>query len=236
MSSIRKKIRKILPHFILAWHWKYFKSRIDRFQNKTTGEVFTEIYKAKYWGDDESLSGIGSTLDETQNISRRLPELLSEYEIQSMLDIPCGDFYWMRHVELGKINYTGADIVQELANENNKKYQKPNISFTRLDLTFDGLPQVDLIFCRDCLIHLAEDKVFAAVANVKKSRSKYLLTTTHTASTANKKIITGDWRPINLEIAPFNFPKPLLYITDTKMKHIKDKTMALWRIEDLPNL
>jgi hypothetical protein len=234
MSTVRKQLRKILPQFILAWHWKYFKARVDRFQDKTTDEVFSEIYRVKYWGDNESISGVGSSLDETRSLSQRLPQLFSDYKIQSMLDIPCGDFYWMQHVDLSSLKYIGADIVQQLAVENNRKYQKPNITFTKLDLTSDPLPQVDLIFCRDCLIHLAEDKVFAALKNIRRSNSKYLLTTTHIDSTSNKKIITGDWRPINLEIAPFNLPKPLLYISDFKMKSMKDKTMALWRIGDLP--
>ncbi|MES2622335.1 MAG: methyltransferase domain-containing protein [Bacteroidota bacterium] len=234
MSSIRKKLRKFVPLPIQALHWKYFKSKVQRFENKTTGEVFSEIYKGRYWGDDESVSGVGSSKSETENISLRLPELLSEYRLKSMLDIPCGDFYWMKDVNRSNVNYIGADIVQELADENNRKYQKPGIQFTKLDITIDLLPEVDLIFCRDCLVHLAEDKVFAAITNIKKSGSKYLLTTTHTERSWNREIITGDWRPLNLEAAPFNFPKPIYSIPDSKLKETKDKVMALWRIKDLP--
>ncbi len=234
MSTLRKRIRKFLPQFIKALHWKYFKSRVERFENKTTDEVFNEIYKVKYWGDEESISGVGSSKSETENISKNLPVILVDYKIATMLDIPCGDFYWMQHVNLGDVKYTGADIVQELVNETAGKYQKQNVEFRKLDLINDPLPKVDLIFCRDCLIHLSEDKVFAAITNIKKSGSKYLLTTTHTSRTSNKKIITGDWRPINLEVSPFNFPKALLYVPDSKTKVLWDKAMALWRIEDLP--
>ena len=40
-----------------------------------------------------------------------------------MLDIPCGDFYWMKEVDLKDIEYIGADIVDELIKKNNDKFK-----------------------------------------------------------------------------------------------------------------
>lgn len=38
--------------------------------------------------------------------------MLKKYSIKSILDIPCGDFSWMKKIELDGIEYIGADIVK----------------------------------------------------------------------------------------------------------------------------
>jgi hypothetical protein len=35
-----------------------------------------------------------------------------------MLDAPCGDFNWMKEVDLSAVHYTGGDIVEPLVNSN----------------------------------------------------------------------------------------------------------------------
>src|SRR5688500_1614611 len=75
---------------------------------------FSEIYRDNLWGDPESVSGRGSTLARTVNIRKALPELLRSINARSLLDAPCGDFNWMRLVDLGEIRYTGVDVVSEL--------------------------------------------------------------------------------------------------------------------------
>ena len=54
----------------------------------------------------------------------------------------------------------------------------------------------------------------------------------------NTDIYTADWRPINLEKKPFNFPKPIITINEEcdEMDGIySDKCICLWEIEELPN-
>ena len=55
-------------------------------------EIFTEYYKENYWSNDESLSGSGSETQNVKNIINTLPDILSEINAKSILDIPCGDF------------------------------------------------------------------------------------------------------------------------------------------------
>ena len=43
-------------------------------------------------GDSNSFSGTGSNLDQTKEIIKKLPILIKNYKIKSILDIPCGDF------------------------------------------------------------------------------------------------------------------------------------------------
>jgi hypothetical protein len=197
--------------------------------------VFTEIRRQKRWGDGDSVSGTGSDLQQTSVIRNELPALCRRLSIDSMLDIPCGDFYWMRQVDLSGIDYRGADIVPDLIDEN-RQYENANVHFSNLNLIRDPLPKVDLIFCRDCLVHLSFADAISALNNIVVSGATYLLTTTFTGRDKNKNIVTGDWRTLNLERSPFSLPTPLVTINEgcTEDGGIHaDKSLGLWKVEDI---
>ena len=186
-------------------------------------------------------SGTGSTLDATKVIVERLPGILKQLDIRSMLDIPCGDFHWMSQIDLSNINYIGADIVEENIVQNTWKYVhngQPR-SFMVRDITADPLPCVDLIFCRDCLVHFSDEDVWKALKNVVASGSKYLMTTTFIEREENYDIETGGWRTLSLTIKPFYFPKPLGIIDEECPEQngiFSDKCLSLWKLEDLKNI
>ena len=85
------------------------------------------------------------------------------------------------------------------------------------------------------MVHLSYENIFKAIKNIKATGCKYLLTTTFVNQQQNYDIVTGDWRPINLQEYPFNFPKPLLVINEncTEGSEVKDKAMALWEISQI---
>jgi hypothetical protein len=93
------------------------------------------------------------------------------------------------------------------------------------------LPQADLMLCRDCLIHLSEETIFLALANIIRSGIKYLLITTHPHG-QNRSIRTGDWFPINLCAPPYNFPPPLRTIDDW-VPPFDRRQLGRWEIESL---
>lgn len=171
---------------------------------KPPEKVFEHIYKSKYWGEDESVSGGGSTLQQTAEVRKILPELFKKYNVNSFLDLPCGDFYWMTKVDLSGVEYIGADIVKDIIRKNQIKYPAKKLKFEVIDLLNDNLPAVDLMMCRDCFIHLSDENIFKGLENIKRSKIKYLLTTSYIDRVANTDILTGQWRPLNLLIAPFN--------------------------------
>lgn len=47
-------------------------------------EVFTNFFHTNKWGNDESLSGSGSTVSATKYLVCRLDKLLKEYDIKSI--------------------------------------------------------------------------------------------------------------------------------------------------------
>ena len=200
-------------------------------------DIFTDVFKRKLWAGSESVSGNGSSLDQTATIRREIPSLLRALQIKTMLDAPCGDFHWMKNTPLELDRYIGVDIVPELIDENNRKYSDSKKQFVALDITTADLPQVDLILCRDCFVHLSFTDIWSALNGFKRSGSRYLLTTTFTNVTTNTDIQTGmNWRPINLQLPPFSFPQPITIInencTEGEMQ-FTDKSLALWALQSL---
>ena len=194
--------------------------------------VFTEIYLENKWTSTESVSGIGSEYDNVLKLIEELPILFKKFNIGSILDIPCGDYNWMKHVDLSNISYIGADIVNNLIQSNRKKYN--DIDFRVLDITTDKLPMVDLIFVRDCLGHLNNENVLKAIENMKNSGSKFLLATSFTKYNFNNDIENGGWKCINLMISPF-YLIPIYLINENCKEgypNYTDKCMILFKLND----
>jgi len=141
----------------------------------------------------------------------------------------------MKTVELGDVQYIGADIVPEMIERNKLDY--PTIDFRCLDLTSDELPEVDLVFCRDCLVHFSLEDCHKALTNIKRS-AKYVMMTTFPEHRGNKDKETGkSWTTRNLADPPFNFPKPLQVINEkNKRPKYTDKSLAVWSTEFIPDM
>jgi hypothetical protein len=197
-------------------------------------DVFLDIYNTNYWRDQESRSGTGSSIVKTRKLAQNLPILFEKFNIKSILDIPCGDFNWMRIVDLSNIDYVGADLVTEIVNDNKLKY--PKKQFIELDLIDGQLPYADLILIRDCLVHFPNDLVFKSLYNICLSDCKYMLVTTFPDHVNIKDIEMGKWRALNLEAEPFNFPKPIFIINEGLVGDAYDKSMALWTVEEIRNI
>jgi len=199
--------------------------------------IFQSVYDKNRWHGADSRSGTGSDLPQTAALRRLLPGLIAELDIRTFLDIPCGDFYWMSRTDLKVDTYIGADIVRSLIESNERKYGQDGMTFVTLDLISDPLPTVDLVFCRDGLVHLSEGDARAAIGNIASSKSTYLLTTTFTGRVDNYDIPTGSWRPVNFERPPFNFPPPIRLLDEQCTEGgglFADKALGLWLVADLP--
>jgi SAM-dependent methyltransferase len=191
--------------------------------------AFARIHRRNLWGATESVSGEGSTLARTTTLRAELPRLLRQLGARSLLDAPCGDFNWMREIDLNGIDYTGIDIVPAIILRNQELFGSPCIRFAVADITRGPLPRADVILCRDALDHLSLRRARRAIARFRESGSEYFLATTHT-SAANEDIPSGYWRPVNLTKPPFAFPQPLETIVENSER---GKLLGLWRIRGL---
>lgn len=196
--------------------------------------VFDKIYQTNAWGG-VSRSGPGSSMQQTAEVRRALPQLLRELDVSLMLDVPCGDLHWMSHVEL-PCGYIGADVVEDIVLSNLERHASPRRKFMRLDARVDPLPLVDLILCRDMLVHFPLGDVSQTLRNMRDSGATWLLTTTFPLRTTNPDITLGEWRPLNLEAPPFNLPRPMMVINENCTEGgalYADKSLALWRLADV---
>lgn len=217
---------------------KDFAYETHEIEKKKREEVFTYIFNnaESCWGSAETVSGIGSTIQQTEVLRQQLPLLIKKLNIQTLLDAACGDFNWMKEVNLALKKYIGVDIVPEIITSNKKKYGSDSREFKCLDIVVDNLPTVDLILCKDCFIHLPYCDIKAAIENFKKSGAKYLLTNTYLETKKNNDIAAGSWRALNLQLPPFYLPEPLLLIhvpvIPPQGEHTC-KSYGLWKLEDI---
>jgi hypothetical protein len=201
-------------------------------------QLFTRIWQTNLWGAETSASGLGSEDAATATLRRELPKLFRQLEIETLLDLPCGDFGWMNHTELGLREYLGGDIVAELVADNVRRYATADgrVSFAHLDLLTDRLPAMDAILCRDCLVHLSLANISRALAQFRASGSRFLIATTFIGHDGNEDAADGDWRMLNLLLPPFDFPPPLAIINEDCTEGggaYADKSLGVWKLDAL---
>jgi SAM-dependent methyltransferase len=208
-------------------------------------DIFSSIYENYGFGSTESRSGPGSTLSETEKLRKKIVDLVKNYDIKSVLDIPCGDFNWMKEIVDNFYYYTGGDIVDKCIISNNENYSRYNINFINFDLLKDKFPKNDLLIVRDVIGHFPIQDGLEIVKNIINSDCKYLLTTTwyninddnYFKHHKNKIVDYGRFYPVNLMSNPFNFPKPIEVIEEDVFVDNYDigvrKVLAFWKIDDL---
>lgn len=215
-----------------------FAARRAEFAGLDLAQRFERIHATNLWGADTSVSGVGSELEATAAIRERLPGLLKELGVRSMLDAPCGDHRWVANLAFELDRYVGVDIVPSIIEALQQRHQgDAKRSFLLADLTRDPLPRCDLILSRDCLVHFSFATLRCALRNLQASGAVWLLATTFPELERNDDVEDADWRPLNFEIAPLNWPAPLEVINERCTEAggaYADKSLALWRLSDLP--
>lgn len=209
----------------------HFENEARAGRRYSTEDTFRAIYRTNHWGASER-SGAGASVDQAAAVLTALTALIDRLHIRTLLDVPCGDFAWMRHLQ-ADVSYIGGDVLPELIDANQRQWGGAARRFAVIDLLKDDLPAADLLLCRDCLVHFSFADVHAALANVRRAGCPWLLTTTFPGCAENEEIITGDWRPLNLQLPPFNLPPPALLIDEqcTEAGNVfTDKSLGLWRV------
>lgn len=211
----------------------------DNFAGLDLAARFERIERTNLWGAATSVSGLGSEDPATAAIREELPPLLQRLGARSLLDAPCGDAGWIGRIKLD-LDYTGIDIVPSLIETNRRRVAGGELSgrFLVADVTRDALPRADAILCRDCLVHLSFDNIARAVARFAESGAGFLLVTTFPEWDTNRDCTDGDWRALNMEKAPFNWPSPRALINERCEEGgggWRDKSLALWRLDELPD-
>jgi hypothetical protein len=214
-------------------------------------QIFSGIYDNFGFGSLESRSGPGSTLEETKFLREKLKEIVKQKDIKSVVDIPCGDFNWMKEIVFSFESYTGGDIVEQCIKTNSEEYASKRIKFIDFDLLNDNIPDADLLIVRDIVGHFPLEDGKKIIDNILRSNCKYLLSTTWAKKTEegwtncgpmdvhreNEGVDYGRFYPVNLMAHPFNFPVAEVFLEeDVRVDNFDNgnrKALALWDLEEV---
>ncbi len=238
MTKIKKVLTRFPRLYEAIFRLKYSHRELPAYkssvlQNTSPEQIFSAIYETNMWQDPESRSGPGSNLERTRGIRKVLPVLMKKYGVNRLLDAPCGDFNWMNAVQFPEgFTYIGADIVPQLVESLSREFQTAHRSFMRLDVISDPLPRAQMWLCRDCFIHFSHEQAVSVLNKFADSEIDYLLTTTYSFGCRNIDINMGEFRAINLQLAPFHLPQPIESIFDFDYP-FPPRRLALWTREQV---
>ena len=82
-------------------------------------------------------------------------------------------------------------------------------------------------------MHLSYANIERALRNIRASGAQWLLTTSFLELTENHDIEDGDWRALNFQLPPFDFPEPEAVLLENCREYdgaYRDKALCLWRL------
>lgn len=180
-------------------------------------EELQKVFEHRDWSrgmQGVSKSGFNASLGATKRLRAALPKLFAAYGVKRFADAPCGDFFWMQHVDLSGIEYWGWEISKTL-NDFNQQFATDTKHFALGDITSDPLPDVDMLMVRDCLVHLTFDMRWAFFENFVASKIEWLLITSWVRPDNRWVYHNGGEKSFNMQAAPFSFGAPRAFILET---------------------
>jgi hypothetical protein len=187
-------------------------------------QVFDKIYERGIWNknrQDIPLSGPGSSLENTREVSALLEQFVADKGINSITDLGCGDLTWMTQTRFfndKNILYTGIDVAPSLIQRHVQSY--PHHQFKNLDITSDDIPTADLYIIRDVIFHLHLDRIQQLFKNIR-GKWKYLAITSCSNENNTDSFNASHFSARNLHIAPFSINHQyLISVPEEKFKRL----------------
>ena len=170
-----------------------------------TEKIFTQVFRQDYWTTDGIKSGAGSSLEQSKYFRNFLGEVLSSYNIQSVVDCSCGDWTWMKEAVKKIPLYTGIDIVKDVIQSNTHLYGSDTVKFIHGDSTelLKIIQPVDLSICRHTIEHLNNTQIANLIDSMSKA-SRYGIITTTSINGSNIDGEVGGYRRVDLTKHPFS--------------------------------
>lgn len=192
---------------------------------------FAAIYEQGVWAHGEAdvpLSGHGSSVAATTVLRDELGRMLESIGTRTLLDLGCGDFTWMQHADL-HCKYIGLDIVPSVIERNRAKYGSESREFLVGDFVNQVPPRADTVICREVLFHLSFADALSGLRNALAMGCSHFILTSDSGTGFNADIVSGDFRRLNLQKRPFNFPPPSAKIDDSAVS--AGRCMGLWQAD-----
>lgn len=169
-------------------------------------DVFSDVYERDLWNGG---SGPGSAPENTVEYRRFLQEFLDGFDYPvKVVDLGCGDWRIGELMDWSGVDYVGVDVVPEVIEANRRRDTPDNVSFVCLDALVDDLPEGDVLIVKDVLQHWPNADV-VRLLDAAEERFTFTVVTNDVSSKShpakvNSDIALGDWRPVDIERAPFD--------------------------------
>lgn len=191
--------------------------------------VFERIYRENLWNGVESRSGPGSGPTATAKVAPAIEAIVDELGVRSVLDVACGDGYWMPDLP----GYLGIDVAPDAIRRARRRH--PERRYRVADVRTASLPAFDLVIVRDVIQHHSLVDGAAILAAILRTGSSWLLASTYVGG-ENVDIETGDCYSPDLEQPPFSLGTPDRLIPDGygygDADEVRDprKHLGLWEL------
>jgi SAM-dependent methyltransferase len=188
---------------------------------------FVEIYSNDEWSGG---SGEGSFDFQTKGYQGFLQNFISKNNIKSVVDMGCGDWQFSQYIDWSGVRYQGYDVVPSVVTSNANNFSAANISFTLYSGDPNDLPSGDLLIVKDVLQHLSNQSVLDVTNCLFKY--KYALLTNcinPKGKTINEDINTGDFRYLDLRLAPFSLNAVPIYSFKKRDNNLLEKVKTIIR-------
>lgn len=169
-------------------------------------EVFDRIYQEDRWHGGPSRSGPGSGDQEIAELAPTLAEMIAELGVTSVLDIGCGEGYWMPDLP----GYVGIDVSEEALRVARERH--PDRDYRHDDGPYPG---VDAAICRTVIQHLSYVSGLSILERVRTANIRYFIATTY-PNGHNQDLSDGNegyW--VNMRQPPFSLREPLATLRDS---------------------
>ena len=178
-------------------------------------DSFTKIYSENIWGkqSDEFMSkrknnkfysggGTDPGNDKDNVYINLIQSYINKPEVNSVIEIGCGDWEVSSRINWSGVTYTGYDVVEGLIDYNKQIFGKDNITFVcDADIIKNNNSKADLLIIKDVFQHLppsfCKDFIKSIPANFK-----YNLITNDCGG--NKEISFGGYNGNDFSSDPFN--------------------------------
>ena len=193
-------------------------------------QIWTDAYRTVLEYNQRGASSI----EYTQKIFANLNDFFHRYNITSMFDAGCNDAAWINNLNLA-VKYQGGDISSSVLTHGKKAH---NLNLIEHDIRQDPIPQCDLLWIRDVMIHLTDRDRRSVLKNWLKSNIPWIMMT-QCDGVINQDIVYDDkiqTSEINWYASPWNFPVGIDYIFESLNETYIGRKMELWHRDQIYNL
>ena len=167
------------------------------------GTVFNHIYSTNRWLFG---SGTGALAFNNQSYIRFLQRFLDSHpDINTVLDLGCGDWQIGSQIDWGERHYIGIDASDFIIAKTQARYASATIRFRVLNAVDEELPDADLIIIKDVLEHLSNENIDIILKKTEKYSYVLIQNDIGVLTTLNENIRDGGYRKLDVSAKPFAY-------------------------------